>query len=189
MSKKIGFIIIALLIAGVIGFWLFQSKSTHSSNVIQHRESLPVAFSSLLDEAMNGYFDIQKLLSKDQLSVAKNKSQQLSDQLEVYIKQGQIFEKGSHWENEKNVLLTAYQNMADAKTIEDARKHFEALSRSIENLVIHYGGPKDVSIFKYKCPMVDNNRGASWLQNVTGTQNPYYGSQMFNCGSKVKDLQ
>ena len=30
--------------------------------------------------------------------------------------------------------------------------------------------------------------GADWLQSREGTENPYYGSQMFRCGSQTESL-
>jgi Cu(I)/Ag(I) efflux system membrane fusion protein len=34
--------------------------------------------------------------------------------------------------------------------------------------------------------MAFNNRGADWLQNQTGVENPYFGSAMFRCGDQVE---
>jgi hypothetical protein len=34
--------------------------------------------------------------------------------------------------------------------------------------------------------MANDNKGAYWLQNKKGTENPYFGSSMFNCGSQVE---
>ena len=34
--------------------------------------------------------------------------------------------------------------------------------------------------------MAFNNKGADWLQNKTGTENPYFGKMMFSCGDQVE---
>ena len=36
--------------------------------------------------------------------------------------------------------------------------------------------------------MMFDNRGASWLQNKEGVENPYFGDMMFECGEKTATL-
>jgi hypothetical protein len=36
--------------------------------------------------------------------------------------------------------------------------------------------------------MAVGGKGAYWLQNKTGVENPYYGSAMFTCGEQVETI-
>jgi Cu(I)/Ag(I) efflux system membrane fusion protein len=36
--------------------------------------------------------------------------------------------------------------------------------------------------------MAAGGKGAYWLQNKPGTENPYYGSAMFKCGEQVETI-
>ena len=36
--------------------------------------------------------------------------------------------------------------------------------------------------------MAAEGKGAYWLQNKTGVENPYYGSAMFSCGEQVETI-
>jgi Cu(I)/Ag(I) efflux system membrane fusion protein len=130
---------------------------------------------------------MQQSLSQDALSTTKQAASQLSVHLSQAVNVDA--EIKAIWTSETPPIQTALGIIQDAPTLTEARKAFETLSHHIETLVIHYGGPKTYHINKYYCPMVDGDRGAYWLQHTSGTQNPYFGSQMFRCGGVVKTLQ
>ena len=44
------------------------------------------------------------------------------------------------------------------------------------------------AIYEMNCPMAFDWRGANWLQNHKAVRNPYFGSQMLECGSLVRVL-
>ena len=67
--------------------------------------------------------------------------------------------------------------LAQAKNLDAARDAFKPLSKSL----IKYLKDKNVPAGTYHevyCPMAD----ASWLQTGREIRNPYYGSQMLDCG-------
>jgi Cu(I)/Ag(I) efflux system membrane fusion protein len=43
-------------------------------------------------------------------------------------------------------------------------------------------------VLRFYCSMAADGKGAYWLQNKTGTENPYYGSAMFACGEQVETI-
>ncbi|MBT6121549.1 DUF3347 domain-containing protein [bacterium] len=199
MNKKIG--ISAVVIIGIcIGIiWSYQTNTKDSMDNKGHQMSskidkkmmgkmeLPDSLKQQLDNTILTYFDIQKALSTDDLDQAKKSSKQI---MATLITDGNTLSGHAKtlWEKETQTLAHTLKAIQSATTLSEARHSFEKLSVSIERLVIHFGGPKGQRIAKYRCPMVDNNRGANWLQNSEGTQNPYYGSQMFSCGSMIKEL-
>ena len=170
-----------------------HSKHMHSNTKPNDHQSMnhskmqvPELFRTVLDKSLMGYFSMQQALSKDDLSNAKKLVPLISSNINKQVELDGMTKK--LWDVEKPKIKKALQDIDSAKTIKGARSAFESLSTSMEVLVVHFGGPKSHKVAKYHCPMVDGNRGASWLQNTEGTQNPYYGSQMYSCGSKMKDL-
>jgi hypothetical protein len=165
-------------------------KMDHSEHTKKEMEKIPVSDSlrPVLDKVIMAYFDLQKALSKDDLEQAKKTSAWMISKLGKGSHEGLSESAKSIWTQEKQAIKVSLGQIQNATTLSEARGSFEGLSKNIETLVTRFGVPKGQQISKYHCPMVDKDRGASWLQNSEGTQNPYYGSQMFSCGNKVGDL-
>jgi Cu(I)/Ag(I) efflux system membrane fusion protein len=70
-----------------------------------------------------------------------------------------------------------------ANSMSDARTAFDKLSIAMIKLARQTGTGSGQPVYLYHCPMAFDNRGADWLQNRKGTENPYYGSKMFTCGT------
>jgi Cu(I)/Ag(I) efflux system membrane fusion protein len=72
--------------------------------------------------------------------------------------------------------------VAGADQLAVARAAFEGLSNAMITLARRLGPARRGPMLVYHCPMAFDNRGASWLQNTAGVENPYFGSAMFTCG-------
>lgn len=164
----------------------YIAKDGDHQSMTGSKMEVPDLFRAILDKSLMGYFSMQQALSKDDLTQAKKSVSLISSNINQHVELEGMTKK--LWDVEKPKIEQALKDIDSASTLKDARTAFEPLSTNMEVLVVHFGGPKNHNIAKYHCPMVDGNRGASWLQNVEGTQNPYYGSQMYSCGSKMKDL-
>ena len=46
-----------------------------------------------------------------------------------------------------------------------------------------FGGPGGAALFRIRCPMAFNDRGATWLQADRDVRNPYFGAAMPKCGT------
>jgi membrane fusion protein, copper/silver efflux system len=163
MNKKT-IIIITVLALGIGSFMAFPffSSPSHESKV-----QMTTQDAAQYEELLNQYFKLQNALADDNLSSA----QQVAESMYVGL-------------GEKSSIRPLAQSIHHSDSLDTARAVFESLSKDIESLVLHYGSPAGMKIEKFYCPMVDKNRGASWLQNYDGTKNPYYGSSMLRCGSK-----
>ena len=193
MNKSIKIAVVMIIGFGIGIGWSVLSHSNRSINLAKtpvetvSKIDIPDSFRSILDQSITEYFKMQQALSQDALSTTKQAASQLSVHLSQAVNVDA--EIKAIWTSETPPIQTALGIIQDAPTLTEARKAFETLSHHIETLVIHYGGPKTYHINKYYCPMVDGDRGAYWLQHTSGTQNPYFGSQMFRCGGVVKTLQ
>ncbi|HSR69005.1 MAG TPA: hypothetical protein VLU25_13795 [Acidobacteriota bacterium] len=104
------------------------------------------------------YAEIQQALAADQLDQAKEAASGLAE-----ITQGEIAELAAQ--------------AAQASQLSELRQTFITLS----DKVIEQGG----ELGNYKvafCPMANDNQGARWLQKEGAIRNPYYGSEMLECG-------
>jgi hypothetical protein len=177
MDKKI--LIIIAVLGVVIGSLLAfnSSKSTHEDHVA-HMPKVEKATRHHVvpvlnyEETMTLYFKLQHALAKDDFGLAKEIATSLS------VSAG-----------EQSDMYRFSHSIHQASDITSARSAFELLSTEAEVLIRHKGVPKGMSVGKYHCPMVDGDRGASWLQNYEGTLNPYFGAMMLKCGSKVETIK
>jgi Cu(I)/Ag(I) efflux system membrane fusion protein len=79
--------------------------------------------------------------------------------------------------NEKTQAIRAAIAPMNGKTLREQRKLFkEASARIIEFVEAH--PPPDMTVSRFHCPMVK----ADWLGLGEDVRNPYYGSEMLDCG-------
>ena len=116
------------------------------------------------DPMLEGYSAVSTALYKDDLAAAKKAA-------------------GGMVKHDKDSAMAKHcQAIADSESLEDARKHFKALS----DIAIPLAKAAK-TMHEMHCPMAFGNKGANWLQkSAAEVQNPYFGSKMPNCGEAVK---
>jgi hypothetical protein len=79
------------------------------------------------------------------------------------------------------------QALAAEKELINKRKEFEMIAESVWNLTrtVRYSGQK---LYWQFCPMAFDNKGAHWISEEREIKNPYFGSEMLNCGSVEDSL-
>jgi len=74
---------------------------------------------------------------------------------------------------------------ARGQPLDALRQTFKEASAAMIEIGRIAGTPADApSVKVFRCPM----KKANWLQRGSDTANPYYGSEMFNCGSAIETL-
>jgi len=148
--------------------------------------SIPDAFKAQLDDVYAGYFIIQQALSHDGLEQAQAGARELLEALDRADMT--LLKEPAHaaWMKELKGLTQSAKTIGAAKDISEARAAFALLSESVYVVAKSFGGSGTQPILRFHCPMIFEGRGADWLQNKPGTENPYYGSQMFTCGDQVE---
>ncbi|MBE7179361.1 MAG: DUF3347 domain-containing protein, partial [Mucilaginibacter polytrichastri] len=66
------------------------------------------------------------------------------------------------------------------------RDHFATLSKSVYALV--KVSQVKTPVYYQRCPMASSGKGANWLSREKEIRNPYFGSQMMECGSTIETL-
>jgi Cu(I)/Ag(I) efflux system membrane fusion protein len=146
------------------------------------------AFIIQLDGVFSAYFEIQQALSQDNFKGAQESAKKIDeviDAVDVKLLEGTPH---SAWVKEQEVLKKSAQEVISAKDIESARLAFIPLSESLYTVAKRFGTSGTQPILRFHCSMAAGGKGAHWLQNKPGTENPYYGSAMFKCGDQVETI-
>jgi ssDNA-binding Zn-finger/Zn-ribbon topoisomerase 1 len=163
-----------------------RDKDTHSTaNIID--ESVLKQMKQVTGNILDNYYRVAARLANDS-------TEDIDGNLELIInnsKEIKEMESGVP-ENLLERLSGITGNIEDDATemkgigLEDARKKFKNLSRSIITYLKELYGKINGAekIYVYYCPMAN----ASWLQKEEGTRNPYFGSSMLKCGTVKEEL-
>jgi len=149
---------------------------------------VPGAFRGQLATVFDAYLEVQSGLSRDDLAKAKAGSVVLLDALKKVDMSLLDHEAHLAWMDELKKLRESAGAIAESDGIVGARARFEELSLAATRVAESFGTGMDGLLLVYHCPMAFGNRGADWLQATEGTENPYFGSAMFKCGSKLRSL-
>ncbi len=77
--------------------------------------------------------------------------------------------------------------IAEAKEIGVQRKVFTTLSNQLIAL-FKKSELKAGKVFVQHCPMANEGEGGDWLSSENKIQNPYYGSEMMECGAVIEEI-
>jgi len=91
------------------------------------------------------------------------------------------------WDKPQTSLASSIDVIAKAKDIEAMRQGFALFSEELSAVLKQFGGASQ-PLYRVKCPMAFDNRGATWLQSNKIIANPYFGDRMLRCGSVVETL-
>jgi Cu(I)/Ag(I) efflux system membrane fusion protein len=92
------------------------------------------------------------------------------------------------WMKENKSITSSSQHIAESKGIETGRSAFITLSDTLYKAAKQFGTSGTQPVLRFYCSMAAEGKGAYWLQNKAGVENPYYGSAMFTCGEQVEEI-
>ena len=154
--KRNNWMVVAMLLAGAEGLTACSPESQESA--------APVKKPSVAERAFEHYEAVRVALSADTIDRIKEHVAALSaDALAL---------GGS-------AASTHVEALANATTIEDARKHFGELSGL---LVPKFLESKLPNVHGFMCAM----KKKPWAQEGAEIQNPYYGKSMASCGTAME---
>lgn len=71
--------------------------------------------------------------------------------------------------------------------IDVQRAAFANLSNDITDLVAVFGSNK--KLYQDYCPMYNEGKNGYWISEMKEIRNPYYGSEMLECGGMIKEVK
>jgi Cu(I)/Ag(I) efflux system membrane fusion protein len=155
---------------------------------VQEITGVPEEFRIQLDDVIALYFKVSTALSHDHLDQAKAAAAKLPRAL-LAVDHSLLPHAGhGPWGKAQRDLESASEAIAAAADIKKARRAFYDLSVRMIDTVRAFRASGRTPVLVYHCPMARDGAGADWLQPTAGTENPYYGSQMFKCGSQTETL-
>jgi membrane fusion protein, copper/silver efflux system len=143
-------------------------------------------FITSLSPAYHAYFKLQTAFSVDQVDT--NAAITLAKTVNRVAAPHGPPEAMEFWEKISAYLSGYAESIAETSDLTMARELFEPVSKSMMLIVEGFGSTTEKPIIKFHCPMAFDWRGADWLQDHSGVENPYFGSQMYKCGSELNSL-
>lgn len=137
---------------------------------------------------INRYFKLQESFSHDKFDNTKMMANEMIQDFNK-VKMEELSSKAHmKWMGNQKEIVDFLKEINRSPSIENGRVYFEKVSDSIYSLIKEFSLAEN-EIYRFHCPMAFDSKGAYWLQNKKGTENPYYGSQMFKCGSEVEVIK
>lgn len=140
-----------------------------------------------LKAVFDNYFSLKDALVKSDGNLASTKATALLTSIKT-VEMGKLTnEEHTVWMKVLKNLTTDTEHIEETKEAGHQRDHFNTLSDNLYQLlkVSDYEEP----VYYQNCPMANGGKGANWLSKENAVKNPYYGSQMLNCGSTVETIK
>jgi membrane fusion protein, copper/silver efflux system len=139
-----------------------------------------------LEPIYDSYFRIQKALASDNLAAAKTGYALLQQAAEKARTSAQTA-SAADWNDPLEAVGNASHKGAVAKTLEEAREAFGAVSTSAVGLAEHFGANFEIHVMF--CSKAAGGAGAVWMQREEAMSNPYMGQADPSCGELRKTLK
>ena len=130
------------------------------------------AITKALPKILEAYFKVSRSLSGDDAKAASLHQSALLRATEVLPVVP-----------DTKAFRDAVTTMANGKEIATIRGAFEPVSVLLSALVAQNGEDRVGSVYVVHCPMAFESKGADWLSEAPEVENPYFGADMFSCGS------
>ncbi|MCB1163875.1 MAG: efflux RND transporter periplasmic adaptor subunit [Candidatus Krumholzibacteriia bacterium] len=150
--------------------------------------STDAAFLGQLEGVYRAYFDVHTALSRDDAAAARAAAGRLGAALKAVDMESLAPDTHAAWMELLAPLREAAAALAGRADLEAARAALPDLTAAMLDAAKRFGRAKGAPVLVYHCPMAFDNAGADWVQETKGTENPYFGSAMFKCGTLEETL-
>ena len=155
--------------------------SMHSNKMDEMQDPNP------LSEVYDSYFAVKDALVRTDGATASTSSKTLFTEINNGKMDKLSMDVHMAWMKVFENLKEDAEHIADIKDIGRQRDHFISLSKNIYE-VMKISKQETPTYYQF-CPMANDGKGANWLSKENTIKNPYYGSQMLNCGNTVETIK
>jgi len=155
--------------------------SMHSNKMDEMQDPNP------LSEVYDSYFAVKDALVRTDGASASTSSKTLFTEINNIKMDNLSMDVHMAWMKVFENLKEDAEHIADIKDIGRQRDHFTSLSKNIYE-VMKISKQETPTYYQF-CPMANDGKGANWLSKENTIKNPYYGSQMLNCGNTVETIK
>ena len=165
-----------------------KTESEHHTNRVAttQQDTAKPKVTPPLDEVFTAYFAIKDALTRDDATTAAEAAKDLSKAIDAVKMETLSPEVHTIWMKYKDKLSSDAEHINGSKEEQKQRDSFAALSKSMYEL-IKVAKPA-YPIYYDHCPMYNSGKGADWLSKENTIKNPYFGSQMINCGKTTETI-
>lgn len=150
---------------------------------------LPASFHRHFTDLINRYLKVSAALSRDDLEEARENTLQLTQTLHDMHDIELPDNAYDIWATLQEDMTHAAEIVQTTDDIDIARDGFHDISNSIIAMIRAFGLNDDITVYVVHCPMAFDFAGADWLQDTRQIANPYFGSEMLNCGSITETFE
>lgn len=196
--KKTLIVVIALAVIVLIARPFFCNSDDKSTENAVNTKQQPLSISENTDvfkqsftQLLNAYSNLKDALvlsDTGKASAAALALRAAADSLKVNEIKGDstgvIKETASSF---TSTITGSALALAAEKDLKGKRKEFEMIADAMWSLTrtVRYSSQK---VYWQFCPMAFDNKGAYWMSYEREIKNPYFGSEMLNCGSVEDSL-
>lgn len=166
-----------------------DTSSTHSDELADATIVKP-AFATTdaklkihVQDIYKAYLGVQSALATDKSAEAATQARNISQLVTGFDTANLPADQKQAYETHIVKIQDLALSIGKSQDIKVQRTSFAAFSDHVYELVKAFGD--DQPIYQAHCPMALDGKGASWLSNKTEIKNPYYGSEMLECGSVI----
>lgn len=165
-----------------------QREKKEAPKTEDQETQAPLAFREQIDGVLTAYFEIHKVLYRDEAKEVGNLGKNLMSALKE-VDMG-LLSGDAHmaWMKELGDLNKQATVLEKSPDINRQREAFYLVSETLTSVVKKFGTSGKQVVLQFHCPMAFNGRGAHWLQSESKVQNPYFGQAMPQCGEQIATL-
>mgnify|MGYP005749406473 CR=1 FL=1 len=149
------------------------------------RMEVPEAFQNQFTAVVDQYYTLKNALVASDVKAANKAADKLIlaiNKVDMSLLDGSTHAK---WMQLLPGLKRHAEAIKQGTKLEQQRTAFSPLSDHLIDAVETFGTNKDV-VYKQKCPMAMNDKGAFWLSEQKDIRNPYFGEAMLTCGETTQ---
>ena len=150
-----------------------------------------------INEAKNGlsplnllvdhYFSLKDALIKSDSKNAAEQANEFIASIDLIKYEKLNTAEQDAWVKVKHILNEDAMHISSSLKIEQQRNYFISFSKNMYVLI--KATKLETTIYVQHCPMANEGKGAYWLSKESIIKNPYFGSQMLNCGKTVETIK
>lgn len=137
---------------------------------------------------INAYLKIKNALANDNSAEAAKVAADFSKAVEATKTDKIAAElKDKYSKTTEEAKKQAALIVSNSGKIDQQRLYFAVLSKNITSLIATFGSKQ--KLYQDYCPMYDEGKSGYWISEFKVIKNPYYGSEMLECGGMIKEIK
>lgn len=166
-----------------------KKVSTDSTVAVTTSSTAPAQAAVSVKDIVTGYLHLKNALTADN---GKDAATAGNDVLAAMNKMDTTLmnaaQKQAYLAIADDIKENAEHIGANAGKIGHQREHFNLLSKDMADLIKAFGNSGQ-TLYKDFCPMYDNGKGAYWISETKDIKNPYFGTEMPECGEVKEEIK